>query len=530
MTLDKILECVEIEAETLLQPQTKAVFKKILDPYFEEVSAFKKNLDVYVLELKKEIGKHLKKNTKNKFLDMYNSPGQDYIKCSNHTPSIDAPYLDVYYPETEHGHIWGWIPQKAYKNEPLKLLLSYANWPEPEKQNLTMFQFAIVAILHDAPILENGCNLIYFGSGDDLADRAASEFMEVLYGDKNRKVKTPFARKQIKRVIDRLKNAFDTVKIKLADNVEMAFIPNEINPSKTPAGTGGNNENDIAIKPAGTVQGEDKQVKMTNTLLVDDEYFLLKMAQLVHGWITGDTIKLKRFREQIKAFHKDYQECDREYLRQLKETEKLDGESDEDHRKRTGHIPPPPWESPTDLLELPDCHTSLHVLRVKAIVYDSKEPKQSIPPQKILRASYVHLAILHDKILESDTLVPSISAGIWPEDEPWVVDQWNLMQQERFGSRPIHLNLKLDRAFKSVKKDLEQPAGKGQQASGGSEGDQASKEKNTLKKLIQDILKEFPDTKPKEMTNMVNKKLEAIGRKKTTYGTVKNTMARLKKE
>lgn len=228
MTLDEIRHHIEIEAETFIKPQSKAVFKKTIEPYFQEVSAFKKNLDVYVLELKKAIDKYHKKNTKSKLLDMYNRPGKDYIKCSNSTPPIDTPYLDVYYPEREYGHIWGWIPQKAYKNDPLKRLLSYASWGKPEGQDLTMFQFAIVAILHDAPNIENGCNLIYFGSGNDLADRAALVFMKVIGSDENRRIKTPFARAQGKRVINRLKNAFDTVKIKLGDN-----------------------ENNIAIRPAG---------------------------------------------------------------------------------------------------------------------------------------------------------------------------------------------------------------------------------------------------------------------------------------
>lgn len=233
MTFDEILECVGIEAETFLQLQSKAVFKKTIEPYFEEVSAFKKNLDVYIFELKKEIDKYLKDNPKSKFLDMYNRPAKNYIKCSNHIPSIDAPYLDVYYPETEHGHIWGWIPRKAYKNDPLPRLLSFAGWGEIEEQNLTLFQFAIVAILHDVPnrklrrqdLRKTGCNLIYFGSGDDLADRAALEFMGVVVSDENRTMKTPHARGQGKMVIDRLKNAFDTVKIKLADKEEKRKRP-----------------------------------------------------------------------------------------------------------------------------------------------------------------------------------------------------------------------------------------------------------------------------------------------------------------
>ena len=228
MTLDEIRHLIEIEAETFITPQSKAVFKKIIEPYFQEVSAFKKKLDVYVLELKKEIDKHLKKNTNNKFLNMYKSPGKDYIECSNHIPTPDAPYLHVYYPDSEYGHIWGWIPQKAYKNDPLPRLLSYANWPEPEKQNLTMFQFAVVAILHDAPNIGNGCNLIYFGNGDDLADRVALEFMNVIVNDKNTVI-TPHGRAQHKRVIARLKNAFEMVKINLC----AAQKPAETEPGKS---------------------------------------------------------------------------------------------------------------------------------------------------------------------------------------------------------------------------------------------------------------------------------------------------------
>jgi hypothetical protein len=86
-----------------------------------------------------------------------------------------------------------------------------------------MLQFATVAILYDVPNIENGCNLIYFGSGDDLADRVASRFMGVIKNDEYTVI-TPCGREQHKRVIARLKNAFDTVKIKLGDKAELPEV------------------------------------------------------------------------------------------------------------------------------------------------------------------------------------------------------------------------------------------------------------------------------------------------------------------
>ena len=292
MTLDEIRHHIEIEAEMFIKPQSKAVFKKTIEPYFQEVSAFKKNLDVYVLELKKAIDKYLEKNTKSKFLDMDNSPGKDYIKCSNHTPT--PPYLDVYYPEREYGHIWGWIPQKAYKNDPLGQLLSYANWPEPEKQNLTMFQFAMVAILHDAPNIENGCNLIYFGSGDDLADRVALEFMNVIVNDENREIKTPFARAQGKRVIYRLKNAFDTVKIKLGDNeTDLAKLPAETGQEnkKQDTRTGGDtyniNAKHVSLGDNVSHAGRDINTTTSEQKKKKGAWVLIKKISLILGIIVS---------------------------------------------------------------------------------------------------------------------------------------------------------------------------------------------------------------------------------------------------
>ncbi len=207
MTLNEIIEYVGQQATTLLLPGYKAVFKEKLDPYFKQISAFRKKLAPHIVELKKEIDKYYKEDVKSELLNMDKQPAGEYIKCSNEV--VRPPYFDIYCPQTEWGHIWGWMPENAYRNEPLRQLLSYANyWGKPEEKNMTLFQFAIVAIIHDALRLENGCKLIYFGSGDDFADRVASKFMHKLSENTNSKV------------LNRLKNAVDSVMIELENCVK----------------------------------------------------------------------------------------------------------------------------------------------------------------------------------------------------------------------------------------------------------------------------------------------------------------------
>ncbi len=187
------------------------------------------------------------------------------------------------------------------------------------------------------------------------------------------------------------------------------------------------------------------------SLSVDKPGFLEDMAQLIAGW-TNDKRKLQYLQEQITAFHEDYQSRDKkyyplgkEYRRQVEETKKLDGEENEDHQYRIDRILLPSWEN---LLKLPDCHTLLEVLGSGCI--DSKEPKQTLPRKKQSQVYCVHLAILHDKTFENVVLVNSISADIWPQDEPWVVGQWDQMRQERQGWQSIKLNQFFGRAFDAV--------------------------------------------------------------------------------
>lgn len=191
-----------------------------------------------------------------------------------------------------------------------------------------------------------------------------------------------------------------------------------------------------------------------NPVSKDDPGFLEGMVQKIFKW-TNDEWKLQIIQKQIEAFHKDWQECERKFDQKFKETEKLDGESDEGHQERRAQIMLP-WESPTDLLDIPDCHTSGRYKWLTDSVNNPKKHKQKIPSEKLLQADCVLLVILHDKTFEDTRNVNSISADIWPEDEGWVVDHWNQMQHEMRGYWSIRLNRLFARAFMSVESHFAQ--------------------------------------------------------------------------
>jgi len=221
MAVNEIIETVSGKSEILLKPENKAIFKEQLDPYFERVTDFKNSLDKHVQKLRNLTGKDKYEKsqgkTKHKLIDMDKEPGKDYIQCSNISIYTTTPnYFDVYYPSSKYGDILGWIPKNAYQDNPLDQLLIKATGAPQDDNNLSLFQFAIVAILYDAPRLNDGCSLIYFGRGNELADRAALTFIQTLeiftrdyHGYKSNTTK---------RIINRLQNAIDTIFIELKNH------------------------------------------------------------------------------------------------------------------------------------------------------------------------------------------------------------------------------------------------------------------------------------------------------------------------
>ena len=264
MTLDEIIKYVGQQATTLLLPENKAIFKEKLDPYFKRVTDFKKGLDEHVQRLKALIDKgkidsklinmgqdvdapiRVKVNSKNNGLVRFLKDGEKltekekkcgikaaivigeenpiekvmlsegYIRCSNLEFTTTPSYFDVYYPFSKYGHIWGWIPKDTYQDNPLDQLLIKATGAPQDNDKLLLFQFAIVAILYDAVRLNDGCSLIYFGNGNELADRTALAFMQTL--KIYTRDYTGYQSDTTKRIINRLKNAVDTILIELENH------------------------------------------------------------------------------------------------------------------------------------------------------------------------------------------------------------------------------------------------------------------------------------------------------------------------
>jgi len=208
---------------------------------------------------------------------------------------------------------------------------------------------------------------------------------------------------------------------------------------------------DLAKTPAGTGQMDGKK----------PNDFLLETAKQVSIWII-DELKIKRFREQDKAFYDDYQEWDRKNDQYLKEIELRHNETKEAHVKRISKIPPP-RPCPLDLLAIVDHHTDPHILHLVESTFPERRHEQRFSSEEILKADYVLLTVLHDNALKDTRHFNPINTDIWPQDEVWADNLWQLMTEERSGWKPEFLSIELNDALEKVKADLDkEPAETGQ--------------------------------------------------------------------
>ena len=211
--ISDVIKDIGNKAEAFLGKQD--VFKKKLDPIFDEIREFEQKILEHIegmpktnrelerkkliatmsdkdradpqkqVELKEALKKINRKYQREKIPELLTwsekPPKEGYIWVSNHCGGVHAPHFLTYYPEEKYGNFVGWIPESLFKNEPISTLSSLA-WGNPQPQNIDLlaYQYAIIAILHDAPRIGQSCQTLYFDlSGEDVASRVAFEFVRL---------------------------------------------------------------------------------------------------------------------------------------------------------------------------------------------------------------------------------------------------------------------------------------------------------------------------------------------------------------
>ncbi len=213
------------------------------------------------------------------------------------------------------------------------------------------------------------------------------------------------------------------------------------------------------------------------------------------------------FREQIQRFYKKYQTWENEGKKYSREIQLHNGEDKKSYEKRIKKLKKP-RRSPLDLLDLRDTYKNRHNLDLAKYVC-SEGSKLSAKESEILEACYVLLAIIHDNYFEFDPLENSISGGIWPQDEVWVVTKWKEITQYAYQST---LQNKLSYMFELVETNLPVKT-ETQPAISGKAGDkkQAETGQNNIEVQMKLVIDELKGWEEKYLPDMVETgKLELV--------------------